>query len=75
MDQHFRTFPKIRAYLEGSSRAALDRGYAFTLAGRRIGSEVVNRVRLALAVLLLIPFLVLPNCPLTKGPFRCIVYL
>ena len=35
LSQYFRTFPRIREFLEGTARHALTRGYAQTLTGRR----------------------------------------
>jgi|TARA_B100001964_G_scaffold98115_1_gene109686 DNA polymerase-1 len=36
LDQYFRTFPRIRAFLEESAQQAIERGFAKTLAGRRL---------------------------------------
>ncbi|MCG3171986.1 MAG: DNA polymerase I, thermostable [Myxococcota bacterium] len=36
MESHFRAFPRLRDYMEESAREALRRGYARTLAGRRL---------------------------------------
>lgn len=36
LERYFKTFPRIRGYLERSAREALERGYARTLAGRRL---------------------------------------
>lgn len=36
LSRYFKTFPRIRAYLEGAARDALARGYAQTLTGRRL---------------------------------------
>lgn len=36
LNDYFRTFPRIRRYLEGNAQASLRRGYARTLAGRRL---------------------------------------
>ncbi|MEQ8278236.1 MAG: DNA polymerase [Deltaproteobacteria bacterium] len=35
LDAYFRSFPKIRGYLESSAREAIRRGYAETMSGRR----------------------------------------
>ncbi|MCK6547427.1 DNA polymerase [Myxococcota bacterium] len=35
LDRYFKAFPKIRGYLEGSARQALQRGYAESMSGRR----------------------------------------
>lgn len=36
LEQYFRTFPRIRAYLEEAADQALQRGFAATLSGRRL---------------------------------------
>ncbi len=36
LEQYFKTYPKIRAFLEETAEAGLGRGYAVTLAGRRL---------------------------------------
>ena len=47
LDQYFKTFPKIRAFLESSARESIARGFARTLAGRRLylnpGSDDASR--------------------------------
>ena len=40
LERYFTTFPKIRAFLEGNARRALQRGWAVTLTGRRLYLEV-----------------------------------
>ena len=48
LQQYFRTFPRIRSFLENTARQALQRGYAQTLAGRRMDlSSLQNDPRAA----------------------------
>ncbi|MBI4820278.1 MAG: hypothetical protein HY791_28675 [Deltaproteobacteria bacterium] len=43
LERYFRAFPAIRGYLEDSSRQALKRGYAETMAGRRLWFNDMTR--------------------------------
>jgi DNA polymerase I len=36
LETYFRSFPRIRRYLEGASKEAVERGYATTLSGRKL---------------------------------------
>ena len=36
LDSYFRTFPRIKDYLDASARIAIQRGYAVTMTGRRL---------------------------------------